>query len=496
MRISGFASGLDIDSMVKELMTAQRVPLDKLSQQKQTVEWKREGYREMSTKLVSFSNNTLMNLSLSSSTNAMKANVTGATGVVSATTTGAATNGSMTIEVKSLATASTVKSGTGMGAKEGTAIVSSEAAEIFINKVPITVDANDTIDSLISKINSNKDAKVTAVYDEKKGTLSLTNKESGKKELSFSGDVLDQFGLGAVKPGENAVVTINGLEMEKESNNFTVNGVNISLTGTHQTGQVTTINIAQDTDQVIDNIKKFVEAYNDLISSVNGKVGEERYRTYTPLTDDQKSDMTEDEIKLWESKAKSGMLKNDSILQQTLSEMRTALMQDVNIGRTSSLNTGDRADLKTLNLSQLGITTGTWSEQGKLYVDESKLRDALSKDPNAVSDFFGSKTVSTSSTTRYEDTDGIYSRLRKISQNSLESLASTAGTSKTSSDLNATFMASSLMGEQLKGIDDRITALKARLVLKENQFYKQFTAMEVAMNKYNSTSSSLSSFMS
>lgn len=496
MRISGFASGLDIDSMVKELMKAQRVPLDKLSQQKQTVEWKREGYREMSTKLVSFSNNTLMNLSLNSSTNAMKANVTGATGVVSVTTTGAATNGSMTIEVKSLATASTVKSGTGMGAKEGTAIVSSEAAEIFINKVPITVDANEKIDSLISKINSNKDAKVTAVYDEKKGTLSLTNKESGKKELCFSGDVLDQFGLGTATEGKDAVVTINGLAMEKESNNFTVNGVNISLTGTHQPNQVTTINIAQDTDQVVDNIKKFVEAYNDLINSVNGKVGEERYRTYTPLTDEQKKDMTEDEIKLWESKAKSGMLKNDSILQQTLSEMRTALMQDVNIGRTSNLNTGDRKTLKTLNLSQLGITTGNWSEQGKLYLDESKLREALSKDPNAVSDFFGSKAVTSDPTKRYEDTDGIYSRLRKISQNSLERLASTAGTSKTSSDLNGTFLASSLMGEQLKGIDDRITALKARLVMKENQFYKQFTAMEVAMNKYNSTSSSLSSFMS
>ena len=54
MRISGMASGLDIDTMVKNLMTAERMPLDKLKQKKQTLEWQRDDYRFMNTLLLDF----------------------------------------------------------------------------------------------------------------------------------------------------------------------------------------------------------------------------------------------------------------------------------------------------------------------------------------------------------------------------------------------------------------------------------------------------------
>ena len=45
-RISGMASGMDIDTMVKGMMDAERVPLDKLYQKKTYTEWQRDDYRK------------------------------------------------------------------------------------------------------------------------------------------------------------------------------------------------------------------------------------------------------------------------------------------------------------------------------------------------------------------------------------------------------------------------------------------------------------------
>src|SRR4051812_20889711 len=54
MRISGLASGMDIDSIVSDMMKIKRMPLDKLKQQKQTMEWQRDDYRAMNTLLLDF----------------------------------------------------------------------------------------------------------------------------------------------------------------------------------------------------------------------------------------------------------------------------------------------------------------------------------------------------------------------------------------------------------------------------------------------------------
>src|SRR3954453_16997638 len=54
LRIGGLASGMDIDSIVKNLMTAERMPLDKLKQKKQVLEWQRDDYRSMNTLLLNF----------------------------------------------------------------------------------------------------------------------------------------------------------------------------------------------------------------------------------------------------------------------------------------------------------------------------------------------------------------------------------------------------------------------------------------------------------
>ncbi|WP_059041707.1 flagellar filament capping protein FliD [Paenibacillus rubinfantis] len=482
MRISGFASGLDIDAMVKQLMTAERAPLDKLNQQKQQTEWKREGYREVSTKLVSF-NEKLTSLSLSSAIDSKKAVVSGAS-VVTATATGAATNSVFNIQVKNLASATNVIFKGVANATKISDIYSGTQTSLQIGSATIDFSANDTIDSLVSKINSNKDAGVTAVFDSATGSLSLTSKKTGGAAISF-GATSDFFTSANTKLstsgqalGKDATVLINGIETKQSSNHFSVNGVDFTLTGVTPDGQSTQVEVAQDVDKVVETIKAFVDTYNEALALLNKKTGEERYRTYLPLTSEQKEAMKEDEIKLWEEKAKSGMLRNDSILSKTTSDMRTSLFADVTLPNGTKVN-----------LAQFGITTGSYSEKGKLHIDETKLREAIEANPDGAYALFGQ--TDSSATVTNNSKDGIFNRIKKINSAALQSLYDRAGTSKFSSDLTTAFLPESELGLQLRNYDDRIADMNRRLTMIENRYYQQFTAMETAMNKYNSISSSL-----
>ncbi|ASR45613.1 flagellar cap protein FliD [Paenibacillus kribbensis] len=498
-RISGLASGMDIDSMVKKLMTAESAPLDKLNQQKQLMEWKRESYRETSVKLVTFSQE-LSKLNMSSAISAQKANITGNTSAVSAKVSSSA-SGILDVKVTSLATASSTTSSAAIELNasasaptdwgtvklqdiKGSGISGTVPVTVKIGEASIEIDpVNETIDSFVNKINSNKQAGVSAIYDSATGKVSLTSKTTGAKDIELSGDIFSALKLGStITGGEDAKLTVNGLDMTRSSNTFTMNGVELTLNSA--SGSTSTrIEVAKDTDKLVETVQGFVDAYNDLLSTLNNKVSEERYKKYAPLTTDQKKDMSDDEITLWTNKAKSGMLKNDDILQSAAADMRNAMTQGVKLD-----------DGTTISLAQLGITTGTYQTKGKLILDTDKLKAALDKDPDIVTNFFSKQDSATAQSNKYTDQDGIFARMRKISNTSLQKLADKAGTSKVSTDLSASFLINSTMGTELTSIDRRITDMTARLNMIETNYYKKFTAMETAINRYNSTSSSLSSF--
>ncbi|ALP37261.1 flagellar cap protein FliD [Paenibacillus sp. IHB B 3084] len=485
-RISGLASGMDIDAMVKKLMTAERIPLDKLNQQKQLMEWKRENYRESSTKIVSFQDK-LTSLTRSAAINPQKVTVTGNSDALSATASSSA-SGVLDISVTSLATAAKSVSSTWTEkASSGLAFADGAARTVQVGSATIDVDANETIESFVKKINDNSKTGVTALYDAKSG-LSLTSKTTGSQAFTIDSQINSAFSL-ALTNGTDAVLKVNGLDVTKSSNNFTINGVDITLKTAG--GAATRIEATKDTDKIVENIQSFVDAYNDVLATLNSKVGEERYKKYAPLTTEQKAGMSDDEVKLWTTKAKSGMLRNDAMLQDTLSEMRNAMIQGVDIGRVDADGKN-----KPLMMSELGITTGTYATKGKLILDADKLRAAVEKDPDVISNFFGKQDPSTALTNKYTQQDGVLAKLKKISNASLQKMADTAGTSKVSSDLTAAFLSTSSMGEQLSSLDRRISDMTSRLTLMETNYYKKFTAMETSINKYNSTSSSLTSMLS
>lgn len=522
-RISGFSSGLDIDDLVKKLMATKKEPLNKLNQQKTKLEWQRDEYRNINSKLVDFRNNKLFNYGLSSSINAKEAVVTGNTSAVSVRTESTALVGNMSIEVVDLAKAASLRSGDGANGGIGQVDPSKSLAELKamntssggslrfdytsdpsgnvtfqINGKSVTVNEADSLNSVIQKINNDASLNVTAYLDSQTGKMSITSKTTGAGTVTASGELMDNFFL-SVDPGtpadpvivannsvstagSDANVRINGILTTRSSNTFKENGVEFTLNAPSN-GVASKIEVKSNTDKIMDTIKSFISDYNSLLESVNNKVNEQRYLKYPPLTEEQRKEMDDDEIKLWEEKAKSGMLRNDPTLSAIASNMRLASITDVMVGG------------QKVNITSFGISTGNYTDRGKLVIqNEDKLREAIEKDPDAVIGFFTQQTAETDpkkKTSATNPDNGLFNRLSNIVLTGLDALATKAGTSKFSTDLSTAFQVNSLMGDQLRELDKRIDEMNDRLNMWETQYYKQFTAMETAMNRYSSQSSSL-----
>ncbi|WP_160032751.1 flagellar filament capping protein FliD [Paenibacillus sp. An7] len=507
MRINGF-SGMDIDSMVTSLMTASKAPLDKLTQQKQVLNWQRDSYRELNSKLFDFKNK-LSTYNKSTELNTQKAVATGNNNAVKAEASANAQNIPMKVSVVSLAKQASVETGgvapdkdikTTSSLKEISGDTEFKKYSIIIDRGSIDTplpkkfefDPNTTISTVISTINSDPEANAIASFDEITGKLKISSKTFGEaanikvEDASSGNSLLKLFGTNnsLEDKGENAEVVINGRKYNPTTNSLVVNGISLtflnvtklqsSYTETDglidQKGDIDAVEISlqTDTEKALSTIKSFIEQYNTLMSYMNTMASEERYRDYVPLTDEQKKELTDKDIELWEAKAKSGLLKNDEILKSTASSMRENIT-----GKLSAL-------------SSLGITTGQYYENGKLYLDENKFQQAMQSNPQQLIDVF--QGVGSSA--------GIFSKMSETINGSLDKLVNKAGTSKFSGDLNSIFKEESIMGRQLKDYNKRIDVLQLKLTNLETRYYKQFSAMETAMNKYNSQSSSLSSYFS
>lgn len=516
MRINGF-SGMDVDSMVKSMMTARKIPLDKLNQKKDLLQWQRDSYREMNSKIYDFRNKIQTKYRISSEMNTQTAVVTGNTTAVRAEATATANGVPMKVSVTQLATAATVEtSGLGFGfntkqslaeiAKglkypaDGSLVTDAEKAEEYTirlnDKKTMTFVGSDSLASVIAKINANTDLNVTASFDEISGKLQLKSKDMGAaSSLTLSttpDDPTDTrevnslfskvFGTDPTKivptTGQNAKVFINDVEIDPPptSNTVTYNGVQMTfLTVTGDLDSSTkkpdandkpfTITTQSDPQKALDTIKSFITDYNDLMALFNKKVGEEKYRDFAPLTSDQRKELSESDIKAWEEKAKSGLMKGDDILSSTIQSMRFTVSEQ--LGR----------------LSSIGITTGLYYEGGKLKLDETKLKTVLQDNPQEVLDIFQG--------TGSEASQSLFGKLSSAADQAMDKLAERAGTSKFSGDQSSIYKEESVMGRQLRDYNKQITVMQRRLAEMENRYYKQFTAMEIAMNKFNNQTSSL-----
>jgi flagellar hook-associated protein 2 len=481
MRIGGLASGMDIDQLVKDLMKAERMPLDKLYQKKQILEWQRDDYRSMNSLLQELDTHIFNNLTLQSSFLKKKI-VSSDESVVTATANSSAANIDTTITVTKIAkSANWISPGTEnfvQGARTlKIRVTNGDGTSPSTNPVTIDITADDTLSSVLTKLNNNQDLGITIFHDPQTDKIVITKKDTGAAaslviddattatfftQLGFTGATAGAELTGKTA-GENAQFTINGLSTSRSTNTFTINNVTYTL---KKEGASATISTTNDTDAMFNTIKGFVDKYNEIIGKINDKISEERYRDYPPLTDEQKEAMTEKQIELWEEKAKSGLLRRDSILSSGLSQMRLDIYSTVS---GTSINTNYDT------LSEIGITTSSnYLENGKLIIDETKLRKALETDPNAVFELFNASGSDF-------NTKGLAKRLRDTIKNTIGKIEQKAGKTLWTNQQFA-------IGRNLNQINDQIDRFEDRLKQIEDRYWRQFTAMEEAINKANSQS--------
>ncbi|HWR07943.1 flagellar filament capping protein FliD [Sporomusa sp.] len=614
-RLTGLSSGIDVDSIVEQLMTAEKTKLNRLNQQAQLIEWKQEAYRDVISDIQTFTDKYF---NVTSSSSIMRAStfkaysVTSSSSAVTASYTSAATTGSHTVAVSHLATAATMKTSTRLSGDivgtaaagytaaagksfvitvdgtdytvdlgddvaaaadiqtaidntvgEGKILVSEDESGVLtiaaadnsgvqavsisdansnsalsslgledgmsnridtsstleelagtmassfdfdsdgqvimsINGVGFSFDKDTTLDEMITEINDS-DAGVTMKYDELSDQLILTADQTGAGntlKVTETGSSFLTAALGTTTAGTDAKLTVDGVSLTRSSNTVTVDGITYTLNKETATGDEATVNIAQDTDAVYSNITSFVDAYNELISNLNSLLSEEYDSDYPPLTDDEKSEMSEDEITSWETKAKTGLLAGDTTLRKFLRNMRNALIDSV-------------AGLST-SITEIGITTGTYDEQGKLYVDEDKLKEALQSDSAGVMNLFtqasasypGTTTVrsmnASQRATRYSE-EGLGYRIYDILQDNISTLRDTSGNKglliQKAGVENDASDSSNVLSEQLEKLQERITKEEDRLDAKEDSLYDKYTTLETYISTMNAQLSALSSYL-
>lgn len=496
LRIGGLSSGIDTESLVQDLMRVARLPVDKKVREKQTWTWKQEEYRSINLSLLSLRNKAF-DMKLTAPYLAKKV-TSSDPGLVTAQAQPTAAAGTYSIKVEKLATNATNASmGTisaDVSAKidAGSSLLSqadkfSVSGSFFAGKTVddvFTVSVNgkefsfsygESLDRIIATINAS-DAGASLFYDSVTDKLVASSAATGAEaELALTGEFFNtvlKMDNQQVRAGTDASFSINGLQTTRSGNSFTINGTTFNLQGLTEggwDGKAVQVVVAQDTDAIYDHIVDFINHYNEVYEEISSKLKEEKYRDFYPLTDEEKAALSDTEIEKWEKKARSGLLKHDDILNGLINEMRNCMSSIV------------RGVDGPGSLAEIGITTGNYWEgnNGKLFINERKLRAAIENDPEGVAQLFNNDSD-------IGAREGIATRLYETMTKSMDRIISHAGS-------GASLYDQSYISRTIREIDDQLASMENRLLKVEERYWRQFTAMERAIASINQQSSWLTS---
>ena len=287
--------------------------------------------------------------------------------------------------------------------------------------------------------------------------------------------IVDKLGIGAgaakIK-GENAKIKLNNATFESNTNSFTING--LTITTLEKTNGAISINTTTDNQAIYDKIKNFIKGYNELIKEMDKLYNADSAKGYEPLTDDEKDEMSDEEVKKWETKIKDAILRRDQTLSSVSSVMKNAMSVSINIGD------------KSYNLSMFGINTGGYftaekNEKSMYHIDgdkddsssassTDKLMAAISSDPDGVAEFFS-----------------------KLSQNVYDALDKKMKSTTLSSAYKV--YNDKQMDKDYKNYEKSIAEWEEKVQYYEDYYYKKFGEMETALGKLQSSQSSLSNLL-
>ncbi|MFC2947259.1 flagellar hook-associated protein 2 [Virgibacillus sediminis] len=489
MRIGGLATGMDIDQLVEKLMTTEKMPLDKLNQDKTKLEWQRDGFRDINRKLSEL-DGMMLDMKMSRTYNS-KTVTSSQPSAVTATATTSAMEGSYNIKVTQLATNAINVGGkidltadeplvnhTNLQEGDSVSFQTYDEETKAMKTHTYEIGATDTLKDVLKRI-SDDDNHVRAFYDAGTNQVVMETTRTGVYNPNGGNEIVfgDESGfdsffgpilaMGTEREAKDAMFTYNeAYTVESKENSYNLNGITFNF-NSPTVGDGATLNVASDTDSAFDNIMKFVDKYNEVIEALGDTQKEERYRDYSPLTDEQKEEMSEKEIELWEEKAKSGILRGESAISNGLFDMRKGWYAAVETGGAYT------------SLTQIGITTSNnYMDGGKLIVNEEELKAALSKDPGSVQKLFSNSSEGNSR--------GLVNRLEDAVERTMGKIEDRAG--KGSDTLEGY-----TLGRRMKDLNQRIASFEKRLVQIEDRYWRQFTAMEKAISQMNNQSAMLMS---
>ena len=404
--------------------------------------------------------------------------------------------------------------------------------ELTINGVTIGQYNEDAaLETVLNDINSNTEAGVSVSFSKTTNQFVFTAKETGEGgridigaglgetlfgQIDYKDDgstILGDTQKSSYTAGKDAIfhATIYGKNMalSRSSNTFDLDGMSITLNGTFNKGSATdtpilssqlkgldpdkdttifdlngddvTFSSKTDTDKIIDVVKTMVEDYNAIVSEVKKAysdmpLAKSDGSRYKPLTDEDKADMTESEIKAYEEKAKTGILFMDRDLSSLYSALRSAVAPG---GSDGSF------------LRSIGIKTSYEDGLTTLSLDENALREALEQNPDQVKDAF------TKSKENGAASDGLMASIQKVTDRYAATTGATKGIliEKAGSKYSPSAALNNTLLEQMKDIDKQVDKWQAKMSDKVDYYTNKFTQLEMLIAQMNSQSSSLAGMM-
>ena len=446
-RITGISSGMDTESLVKSFSSRYTAQKDKLWKQKQSLQYKQDAWKDM--------NKDIYNLYTKLFTNKLKGTYQ-KTEIISSDEKIAKVSGNnenagiQSLSVDKMAS-QTFITGQQIEKKEPMGLDGTLTVIMGGHEQDLNITPDMSMEQIARKLTQ---AGIAANFDENNMRLFLSSKSTGaKSDFDVCGDasLMAALGLGpsATKTiGQDAMVTLNGVQFISETNRFNINGFNIDACS------IGSVNIETKTENSIFNtIKDFIEDYNTLIKKIDKAYNTSRDK-YTFLTNEEKEVLSEKEADEWDQKLKDSVLYKDETLYKISNLLK---------------NTMQTADLYSIGLSLGDYFTTEKNERGVYKLDEDKLKSVINTNPEKVIDIMTKLS------------SNLYNNLDKEMKSTSFSSVYTVYNDKQ-------------MKEELKDYDKRIADWEKKIESIEDKYYKKFAQMETLLSSMQNQSNYFSNF--
>lgn len=472
LKLGGIVSGLNTNDLIRQLMQIERQPIQLMKSRQNINKMKKDLLTEINTSLLALktANDKLLDVNSFKKRTATTSN----DAVVTATAGDGAAEATYDLNITALARSHQVRSDTKAGwtaAASGTFNISDGTYTSTIS-----VAAGDTLQKVADKINAAKDntdtsksLRVSATIVS--NTLILAHKETGSlNRMTFTdpNNILKDIGVlnldgtikNTIQTQQDAAFTVNGISVTRSRNDNlsdVISGVTLNLKSVN----TATVTVKRDVDAAYKNVKAFIDQYNSTIDLINTRLSEEKVKK--PLTDND---------------LRKGLMRDESILAGIKGRLRKGLSDPV-AGLTKEYD----------RFSVIGITTmsDNFGKSGKLQIDETKFKNALTANPDAVIQLFTNNTdINANGKVEFSEKGTavrVSEELKNLTDSTTKSIAGVSVKSGALLNRLDTF------DKIISDYDKQILRFEDRLKLKEKALWRQFTALEKALSNLNSQSS-------